>query len=208
MALAKLTLVLKAGDAEVGESEDPALWHYVLGVVQSGEKFVPPSARATHREPSGYEDNFQKDSHHDDDDADEAVKRFARALKLSVADIQGALSPSHDPPYLHLNDHNWEAFKKSVPPRGPSSISPAGLAGTILALWIKEAKIDAQATQALAGQVLATIHQRDPNASRSINNTRWLQARAGGSFVINPAQISRAQEVVRAFCQMRAPGDT
>ncbi len=208
MALAKLTLVLKAGDAEVGESEDPALWHYVLGVVQTGEKFVPPSnTRGATGKGDSLNDN-PRDDHDANDDVDEAVQRLARALKVSVAELQGGLSPSREPPYLHLNAHCWESFKKNLPPRGPSAISAAGLAGTMLALWIKEAKIDGQATQALTAQVLGTIDQRDPNASRSIGNTRWLQARAGGSFVVNPAQISKAQEVVRAFCQNRAPGDS
>lgn len=208
MSLAKLTVVLKADDAIVAQSEDAELWQQLLGVIQRGEKLAVP-ARGGDGGGRGEDMSRRRDS--DDFDsgggADVAVQKFARSLNVSVAELEGALAPSREAPYLHLNEHNWEAFKKNVPPRGAAAISSAGLAGTMLALWIREAKLDVPATQALAAQVLGTIHQRDPNASRSINNTRWLQARAGGSFVVNPAEISRAQEVVRAFCQKRAPGD-
>jgi hypothetical protein len=200
LAKAKLSVVLKADETVVAESDDPLLWQHLLGVIQRGEKFdSPKDLGASSRTPqtdNGFEGN-----------ADHGLQRFARTLGLGVDVVEGALTPTREAPYLHLNPHNWEAFKKAVPARGATSVSAAALAGTMLALWIREAKLDVAATQALTAQVLATIGQRDPNAHRGINNTKWLQARAGGSFIVNPAEISKAVELTRSFCSKRAPGD-
>ncbi len=197
MTKAKLTVTLKADDVLVAESEDPVLWQRLLGVIQTGAKFEDRTSAPQAPAPAHEEHSV---------DADPAVLRFAKALNVPIAEIEGALSPSKDAPYITLNMHNWEAFKKAVPSRGADAVSPIGLAGTMLALWIKEAKLEAPPTQALALQVLATINLRDPNASRGIKNTKWLMARPGGVITINPAQVSKAVEVARSFCLMRKPG--
>jgi hypothetical protein len=127
----------------------------------------------------------------------------ARRLGSTVDVIKGSLSPSKEPPYLDLNSHNWEAFKKNFPKRGPGAVSPIGLAGTALALWIREAKLDVSVTQTLAAAVLDTIDIKDPNPSRGIKNTKWLQARAGGAIIVNPAEISKAQVIVGAYCSKK-----
>ncbi|HVY87205.1 MAG TPA: hypothetical protein VG943_18880 [Caulobacterales bacterium] len=197
MSSAKLTVILKVDDIVVAESEDPILWQRLLGVIQSGGALQEPMPGRSEA-PS-----FQIEH---EEEGDPSVARFAKALKVSVADLLGALSPSKEAPYLTLNMHNWEAFKKAVPARGIDAVSPIGLAGTALALWIKEAKLDVAPTQALALQVLGTINIRDPNASRGIKNTKWLMVRAGGTISINPAQVSKALDVIRSFCLMRKPG--
>jgi hypothetical protein len=199
-AKAKLTIVLKADETIVAEVENPGLWQRVLGIInQSG----PPSGTAA----IGLSDP-QPDSLSGDSDValgnDDSIERFSKHLGASVDIVNGAMSPSREPPYLQLNAHNWEAFKKNFPKRGPGSVSPIGLAGTALALWFKDAKIDVPATQALASAVLDTISVKDPNPSRGIKNTKWLQARAGGAIIVNPAEISKAQEIARLYCQKKA----
>ncbi|HWY61400.1 MAG TPA: hypothetical protein VNW15_05820 [Rhizomicrobium sp.] len=186
---AKLTVVLKANETVVAESDDPGLWQQVLAAIQGGglpaaiksevvplEEFVPSGG------------------------GNKSIENFARGLGIQSGILIGAISPSRDAPYLHLDRHCWAQMKKEVPQRGPGSISATGLAGTLLALWFKEAKMDMQATQALAAAVLNTIDFTDKNTSRGIKNTKWLQGRAGGAIVINPAEIVKAQAIARAFC--------
>lgn len=208
MATAKLSVVLKADETVVAESDDPVLWQHLLGVIQRGEKFDPAkdSNLGGNRGAGGGGSGNGSGQPSNDTSGDQSLERFARTLGLSPDIVEGALSPSKEPPYLHLNAHNWEAFKKAVPARGAMALAPAAIAGTMLALWVREGRLDVQATQALSAQVLQTIGQRDPNAHRSINNTKWLQARTGGSFIVNPAEISKAVEITRAFCTKRAPG--
>ena len=68
-----------------------------------------------------------------------------------------------------------------------------------------EATLEASATQAACATVLDAIGVKDPNPSRGIKNTKWLQGRTGGAIIVNPAEISKAQEVTRLFCLKRAP---
>lgn len=189
---AKLTLVLKADDTIVAESEDVRLWRRVLGLVQGTDSLDE-------------EVHSGKDEERvDDADADKDVLRFAKSLGVSVDVLEGAISPSKEAPYFNLNHHHWEAFKKNFPPRGRGALNPTGLAATLLLLWFKEAKIDVAVTQALAAAVLKTISVSDGNPSRGIKNTQWLKARGGGTIAINPAEISKAQAAVTAFCEKKA----
>jgi hypothetical protein len=200
-AKAKLTIVLKADETVVAEVDDPILWQRVLGIINQGGtagKVSKPDA-----DPLALEEDDETVSL---GGQDTFLTNFAKKLGVPTDIIVGALSPSKEPPYLHLNAHNWEAFKKASPKRGTGAINPTGLAGTALVLWFREAKLEVPATQALALAVLDTIGIKDPNPSRGIKNTKWLQGRSGGTIIVNPAEISKAQEVVRAFCLKKAPG--
>ena len=132
--------------------------------------------------------------------SNEPVVKFASVLGISQELVQGACSPSMEAPYLHLDMHCWEDMKKQLPPRGPGSIAPIAVAATLLALWMRTAGTLGSATQAHAQKVLATIELRDPNASRGLSSTPWLQTRPGGVIVVNPAQMSKAITVARSFC--------
>lgn len=196
---ALLKVILKADETVVAEIDDPILWQRVLAIANGTSQGTNSLKDLDEPDPRG---NARESEEEGDD---ESVARFAKSLEISVADLNGALEPSREAPYLHLNSHNWEAFKRNFPVRGNGAVSPIGLVGTALALWLKIAKIEIAATQALALGALATIGVHDKNASRGISNTRWLQARSGGTIIVNPAEISRAQEIVRAFCLKRAP---
>jgi hypothetical protein len=205
IAKAKLTIVLKADETIVAEVEDAVLWQRVLGTINQGT--AANSGSGTTDAATDTLAIRQEAEAHQWGDGEDSVEKFAKRLGVSVAVVDGALSPTREPPYLHLNSHNWEAFKKNFPKKGPGAVSHTGLAGTALALWAKEAKLDVPATQGLAAAVLDTINVKDPNASRSVKNTKWLQARAGGTIVINPAEISKAQAIIQAFCLKKAPGN-
>jgi hypothetical protein len=202
-AKAKLTIVLKADETVVAEIEDAGLWQRVLGVINQGGKAAGAGVSAG-SDPLTQQQNDESDLSGGNE---ESVVKFSKRLDTPVDVIKGALSPSREPPYLQLNVHNWEAFKKNFPKRGPGAVSPIGLAGTALVLWFKEAKMEIPATQALASAVLDTIDVKDPNPSRGIKNTKWLQGRAGGSIIVNPAEISKAQQITQSFCLKKGPGN-
>ena len=127
------------------------------------------------------------------------LKELAQHLSVGPATVQGACSPTKTAPYMQLDLHCWEIMKKQLPQRGPTAVSPIVAAATLLALWFQRAGLG-NPTQAQAKQVLATINLTDPNASRSIQNTSWLQGRAGGQIVLNPAEISKAIKLAKCFC--------
>ena len=190
---AKLTVILMADATLVAESDDTALWQKVLAAIQSGTPLSSPNGKQKLEAPADLEDGGGNGS-------DKAIGNFARSLNVSVETVTGALSPSREAPYVRLDHHCWAQMKKSTPKRGVGSLSATGLTGTLLALWFKEAKMDVQPTQALAAEVLNTINLKDPNASRGIKNTKWLQGRGSGVVVINAAEITKAIEVARSFC--------
>ena len=201
IAKAKLTIVLKADETIVAEIEDPTLWQRVLGIINQ------PKTGNDVRRDSLVDLDQKNDTLELGVEGEEGIARFAKRLGATVEVVVGALSPSREAPYLHIDAHTWEAFKRNFPKRGPGSVSPIGLAGTALVLWVKEAKLDVAVTQALASAVLDTVHVKDPNPSRGIKNTKWLQARAGGVIIVNPAEISKAQQIIGSFCLKKAPGN-
>lgn len=200
---AKLSVVLKADEKVVAQSDDAALWQRVFGVIHGTSNIELVGSVISGKREHG----DQQEETGEIPPIDKVVARFAKSLGLTEAVVQGALSPSMEAPYLQLAPHNWEAFKKNIPKRGTGSISHIGFAGTALALWIKEAKVEVPATQALATKVLDTIGARDPNPSRGIKNTVWLLPRAGGTILVNPAEISQAQKIVKAYC-LKKPVDS
>lgn len=199
---AKLKVVLQADETVVAESEDAGLWQRVLLAINNkgaggGDPSLLDDADASTpsaRRPDPRRTGDLPTAGNGDD-----VARFARAVGISADTIEGACAPSRTSPYLTLDMHCWNAMKEQTPPRGPGSISPIAAAATLLSLWMQTAKLGA-ATQAEAQKVLGTINLRDANAARSIQAAEWLQGRAGGVIVLNPARAKRAVAVARAFC--------
>jgi hypothetical protein len=192
---ATLTVILKANDVVVAEVEDPALWQRVLTVIHGGKTDggvdlagtktpAPLPTPASDANLSG---------------ATGPLGLMAQQLTLDAALVQGACSPQADPPYMHLDPHCWEEMKRQLPSRGSTAVAPIVTATTLLALWFQKSGLG-NPTQAQAKAVLATINVTDPNASRSIQNTSWLQSRAGGQVVLNPAEISKAVKLSKCFC--------
>jgi hypothetical protein len=181
---AKLRLQLLADSVVVAESDDPSLWQQVLTAI-SGATALPKAPT---------EKNDQLESPKSVD----AVDALARELDLPRNMVEGACSPSLVDPFIHLDSHFYEALKKKSS-RGPGSVAPAVLAATLLLLWFKTARVDKPVTVVMAQAVLRTLSLRDANAYRSIKNAHWIQSR-GNSLVLNPASISDAIRVARAYC--------
>jgi len=184
---AKLTVTLKADDVIVAETEDADLWHRVLTAIQTATNTgllsgsLPPPPPNQPR------------------DASDALGKFAAELGITREAVQGACAPTAEAPYMHLNQHNWEAMRKALPERGLKALSPVAVGATLMALWFRHGGLG-NPTQAQVLTVLSGINVEDKNRSRGIRRSKWLQPRAGGQIVLNPAEISVAIKLAKSFC--------
>jgi hypothetical protein len=189
---AKLYLRLMADESVIAESDDSALWYATLVELQRRQTGVPTSASTS----AGLLVPPRMEAQVDEN---AAVVKLASDLGVRIEEVQGALSPSLEAPYLVLDAHNWTAMKRGTAERGPSAFSPAALVSTLLALWFRAAQLGTP-TQAQASEVLSHLDIVDKNASRGIQRSSWLQSRPGGQVVVNAAQYGVATGIARAFC--------
>ncbi len=169
---AALTVTLKADEVVVAEIEDAALWQQVLTAINTGSANLHNQAPTPMAAGARATDSTQPPVSTENN----ALGQLASQLGIDVAQVQGACSPSVDDTFMRLDLHCWEEMKKQIPNRGPLSVAPIAVPATLLALWFSKAGLGSP-TQAQAQTVLGTISLRDPNASRSIQNTVWLQSR-------------------------------
>lgn len=198
---ASLKIVLMANDIEIAESDDKVLWQSVFAAINQGTSQLQAGI-SVHEGGGGSLTSGSQGGESpvlNPVNGMDHLNKLAAELDITPAEVEGALAPTLDAPYIHLDPHCWEALKKNTPPRGPQAIAPIALAGTVLALWFRHAGIDGIPTSKQCQAVLKTIHVTDKNASRSLKNTEWLQTRGNG-IVINPALRSRAIAVARAYC--------
>ncbi|MFZ0913772.1 MAG: hypothetical protein WBQ76_12375 [Candidatus Korobacteraceae bacterium] len=191
---ATLTVILKANDVVVAEVDDAALWQRILTAINDGKSTMEPVAPLAQAGLAG-----GKGAENSGPGIGGALDQLSTQLGIDLALVQGACSPSIDPPYMHLDPHCWEVMKKQLPTRGPTTISPIATAATLLGLWFQKASLG-NPTQSQAQTVLGMINITDRNASRSIQNTSWLQRRSGGQIVLNAAEISKAVKLAKCFC--------
>lgn len=206
---ATLRIVLKANDVTVAESDDAALWQRTLAGITGGP--VPPAP--ANRDGEEVEDKVHTQQmpatprisgREDFEWPADALGKFASALKLDVTVVQAACEPTSSPPYLHLDDHAWEAFKRNTGERGQNAIPQIGLAATLLLLWFRHSQSGPpRVTISQAQEVLKTINLRDKNAARGIRNCDWLQLRDDKTVQLNPAKLSVALSRAAAFCSHR-----
>lgn len=183
--------LLVNGD-EVASSKDVGLWQEVFAAINrqqsrlTGRKSETPIVEEIITEKSERESE------------DKAIASFAETLGISTDELQGACTPSKEVPYIHLDEQYWEVLKAQTPPRGRGSISPATLSATLLVLWFKYAGLG-RPSPADVGGVERTINLEDKARMRSIKNCSWLQIR-NGKIAINPAEMSKALELAKAYC--------
>lgn len=209
---AKLKIILQADDTVVAEVEDSVLWQRVLTAINqpagSRESSLPeqvPMIGTSDR--AKVVDDTDRQRRASDVEGD-PVERMAQQLGISRETLEGACSPASAAPFLHLDVHCWEEFKRQTPATGPRAINAIVVAATLLTLWFRAAGLG-NPTQSQAQGVLGTIGIEDKNPSRGIQRAEWLQARPGGTILLNPAQVSRAIAIATSFCtkQWRAGGE-
>ncbi len=193
---ASLRVVLMANDVVIAESNDERLWRRTLEAISVGNpdavSAVTVSEAASRNSDSG------------EVTPSDSLQRFAAEIGVSRAEVEGASGPVAEPPYLHLNPRYWEALKENTPQRGPGSVAAPVLSATLLALWFRVAGLGPVRMQHVH-DVLATLGLEDKNAPRAIRNCSWLVVR-GQDVVLNPAEVSSAIALVRAF-YTRSPVD-
>jgi len=204
---AKLLVVLKADDTVVAEVENADLWQRVLVAINSGVTTVDsPRVLYDHTKKARQDAKDPASENHAPGSSDQAIKKFAGQLGLEVDVVVGACDPTTSAPFLTLDIHAWEEMKKVLPERGPTALGPIVSTATLLALWFRAAGLG-NPTQEQAQAVLDLLNIRDRNPNRGIQRAFWLQARPGGVIVINPAQMSKAIGVAKAFCSREWTGD-
>ena len=189
---ASLKVQLLANEVLVAESDDPGLWQDILTSIHTGQ----PIKKGEAGKSSG---TGADQSTVDQPAKNSPISRFAADVGITADDVVAACHPTNEPPYIMLDDHYWEMFKKNIPARGPNSVATIALPAALLSLWMKHAKIDTGFTTKECKDVLSTIHVEDKNVSRSIKNTEWLQRR-GESLIVNPTMRSKAIKLVKAYC--------
>ena len=186
---ANLKIQLLANDMLVAESSDDTLWRKVLAAMQGTDE--APNSDELRDEAASMDALSGKEQ--------KGLAGFAADLGLDADTVEGACSPSDEAPFIHLDDHCWESFKKNTPPRGPKSVSSINLAVTLLCLWFKHSDREGNPSQAEAQAVLGTIGISENNPSRAVKNCEWLQSRENG-IRINSAKISKAKAIAKAYC--------
>jgi len=193
-----LTVILKAGDVVVAEKEDAALWQQVLAAINNGGQ-LSSSTVLPELSPQGPPNpNGGGLTANGGDTNSPMLAKFAAEIGVAIEQLQAACDPVLSEPYIHLDVHKWEAMKKLLPVRGRGALSNIVVAATVLALWFRTAQLG-NATQALAQGVLANIGASDANPSRGIQSASWLQTRAGGTVLLNPAEITKAKKLLQCF---------
>lgn len=201
---ASLRIQLTADNIVIAESEDPELWRKVFSVIQRGTGSAPEGLKEDTQDYFLSEDANKPGKAHGKPGT--GIKGFAAEIGVSSDEIEGACGPTQVTPFIRLDEHYWEGLKSKTAVRGPSSVSPLALAGTILCVWYTHAGLSGSPTIDQCQAVLNTIGLRDANAARSLRNCTWLQARDKG-VLINPAQRSKAIRLIKAYCLRKSPAE-
>jgi hypothetical protein len=189
---AKLKIVLQADETIVAESEDPALWQRVLLAINGDPARLPGGSVNADREQEQQAEEVLGEEAQD-------VQKLANMLGVSASVVEGACAPAKISPFLSLDMHCWNAMKEQTPAKGVGSMTSIGVAGTLLALWCQSAKLGS-AKQVEVHKILRTVNVQDKNPTRSIQSSDWLQSRTGGVILVNPARLTRAIAIAKAFC--------
>ncbi len=195
---ANLVVKLYANDVLVAESDDPVLWNSVM---QGAKKTEKPKLITHVKTDNENGENSSAPTHlppSPDSGNGDAVVRWANAVAIESDEIIGACYPSHEEPFLHIDQHYWAAFKANTPKRGNNALTSVIIVSTLLVEWFKYAKLG-DCTYTQVKKILHELGAEPQNPSRSFNKCPWL-AKHGDVIKLNPANVLQADAVVKAFC--------
>lgn len=200
---AALKVRLYANEELVAESDDHTLWHSVL---QTAQRAAQPKLLVHYKNDSGQasaqittqNESVQTYSPAGAVGADEALQRFAQSVGIRAEEIEGACYPTHEEPYLHIDQHYWAAFKSNTGKTGRGAIGPAVLAATLLVRWFKYAGLGDVERQMVIN-ALKELGITDKNIDRGLAKCAWL-SKHGTIIKLNPSAINQADALVKGFC--------
>ncbi|MBU1260016.1 MAG: hypothetical protein KJ757_00995 [Planctomycetes bacterium] len=196
MAVAKdvFKVRLFVGDNQVAESDDVKLWQSVFAAINRNED------SGTTSDSLRLNDNILSGT----SQIQEPVIKFAKEIGIDVSMLQIACDPILKEPFMHLDMRCWAEWVKNVPTRGPTAVSAFALSATLLCLWFRSAGLE-NPTMQQCQTILSAIGLEGKNPTRSIKNCPWLQSRRGQILQLKPAEIDKAVEVAKAFCEKNSP---
>lgn len=177
---------------------------------------VPASAKANEQQETGHESNNKKSEARPaktnrsmtsppGSDIEGAKAKLADESSLQPEEIEAALQPQADKPYLSLDSRIWGDFKRVVPSRGRGGIARAALAATLLALWKDAADVDSGwVSKEDVNPLFLSFDNKDKNLDRSLENCDWLNVR-GDRVRIKPTDYNSAYAVLRGYCRGERP---
>lgn len=196
---AKLSVILKAGEEIVAESDDAELWQRVLSaILGKPAKPLDPAPAESGQAEGTSGSGLGSDG--------TLLERFANFLKVDVNQLQGACDPVEEEPFMHLDHSAWADWRKRTPERGRAALSAVGIAATLLTLWFKEMKLG-NVTFAQISKVLDEIGATYTNPTRSVKNCTWLQLKGNDQVRLHPSHIDKAVAAAQSFIASDNQGD-
>lgn len=192
----KFELKLYVANKEIASSEDLRLWQMVFAKISNTSETGNETGL-----PASIDDSL---SNFGASSTNLALDEFSKELGVDIDIVKGACDPVPEEPFMHLDMHFWSEWTKNTSKRGRDAISAVILSATLLALWFRNTKLGSLSLKEIR-KVLANLGIEQKNLTRSINKCEWLQLRQGKTIQINPAEIKKAIEVARAFCEKRMP---
>lgn len=195
---ATLGIKLFAGEVLVAESEDSALWQEILARITGASvaPLVPPAPAtppggpaALHAAPAPR--------------GGTPIAKLAAALGLTEADVDSALSPTEEEPFLRIEPRHWSTFIRNMPERGAGAVPAIVVSATAAALWFKAMGRD-EVPFDVAKDILGALGAGYKNPTRSINNCAWLQLR-GDNLRLDPRNFPQGEAFLRSFVQGERP---
>lgn len=196
---ATLGIKLFAGEVLVAESEDSALWQEVLARITGAPvATATPAAPATPLTGSAVPTHTPAMPR-----GGTPIAKLAAALGVSEADVDSALSPTEEEPFIRIEPRHWSTFIRNVPERGAGAVPALVVSATAAALWFKAMGRD-EVPFDVAKDVLGALGAGYKNPTRSINNCAWLQLR-GDNLRLDPRNFPQGEAFLRSFIQGERP---
>jgi len=185
----KFKVSLIANGVEIVESNDFDFWQQCLLYLMNKTPMQADRDPSVLIEtPSSIEETDKK-----------SINIFAEEVGVAKDVVVGALDPTHSPPYLHIDIHCWETFKKNHPSRGPHSLSSFCICATLLALWFKFGDFSEKPSMKMVTLLLKKLDIKCDHPSAQLKQIKWLQKR-DSYYAVNPIEVSKAISLVKAFC--------
>lgn len=197
---AKLTIKLYADDKLIAEIENAALWNRILSY-----DVDEPITLTQQGDTAGYMQVSENAS------ADESelvgVVSIEKSLSAKIASdagvsedqVEGALSPECEDPFITIEHKNWSLYKKSLPAKGPKAYPDVVIAATLILICLRSTGTK-EVSKKTVSRVVNEMGGNIKNAHRSYVNCEWIKVDSE-KLKLNPSKFNEALDVFVAFVQ-------